>query len=384
MQALLVVISLLASLTAASTTLAGQNGCPVFAPSGELYIFGSPYGDLNLGKEPTGWQTPYIPSGINITALPSRPPFTTANLICLPSFFLNSVLFINADPNDSNTIHEYFYDKQRWRKISTTGLIPNPDTVKAVIDFDTLVIYAFVDGRMVRLGDASTNNLSHDLDLDAPFSLEWIDANMSPVPFVGYSKPTMAHAWFNMYFFGVPGTKAGEVWGYRIHYNEWGLAPQAVGATFPSMHGQTATFLYKNASQFEHNGAPAHVAYIPDDYSGLWVINSYINQTTQAATPPSAGTNSLTRYTASYNILVQYTPDTGVLRFLDLSWLFQEKPLDPTAKWVDATILNNIPKVVAGVVIGQNNNPQRTTATKSSSLTTVVGWIVSLTLIFSF
>ncbi|KAI9342932.1 hypothetical protein BDR26DRAFT_859033 [Obelidium mucronatum] len=342
MQALLSAI--LVTGVTASRLATGPTGCPVFSANGDLHIFGSPFGDLNLGKDLQGWQTPYQPSGINITALPNRPPFTSANVICMPSFFLNSVLFFNSDPNDASSIHEYFFDKQRWRKIATKGLVPNPESVKSVIDFDTLVIYAFDDGRMVRLGDAGDNNLSKDLNLDAPFSLEWVDANTNAVPFDGakYKQPTMAHAWFNMYFFGVPGTKEGEVWAYRIHYNEWGPAPQPCGAVFPSMHGQTATFLYKNASQFEHNGAPAHVAYIPDDYSGLWIINSYINETTVAVAPPKSGTSSLTRYAASYNILVQYTPDTGILRYLDLSWVFQEKPMDLSSVWVDTKVLETV------------------------------------------
>ncbi|KAJ3082608.1 hypothetical protein HDU99_002148 [Rhizoclosmatium hyalinum] len=343
-------IVLLASIAAATTLAPGPNGCPLFNPAGELYVFGSPYGDLNLGATTSGWTSPLPAQAVNITALPNRPPFTSKNIICIPSFYLNSALFLNADPNDPTTIHEYFYKDQVWRKIQTTGLIPDYENVKAIMDYDTLVIYAFDKGKMIRLGDASDQNLSKDLNKAAPFSLAWVDANFNSIPAAisKYTNPVIAHAWFNMYFFGVPGTNAGEVWAYRIHYNEWGAAPQPVGATFPSMHGQTATFLYKNASQNEHDGAPAHVAFVPDDYSGLWVVNSYINVTTKAATPPQTGTSAYTRYAASYNILVQYTPDTGVLRFLDLTWLFQDKPLDPSATWVDATVLNNVPKIVSG------------------------------------
>ncbi|KAJ3072070.1 hypothetical protein HDU98_004341, partial [Podochytrium sp. JEL0797] len=223
----------------ATALASGPNGCPAISPSGDLHIFGSPFGDLNLGSQISAWTSSSVPTqDINITALPNRPPFTSANLVCFPSFFLNSVLFMNADPNDPTTVHEYFYATQQWRKIGTNGLVPDMESVKAVMDFDTLVIYAFTDGGMVRLGDAGNNNLNFDTDMSVPFNLTWVSADNNAVPFDGkkYTNPTMAHAFFNIYFFGVPGTTNGEVWGYRIHYNEWGPVPQPVGSTFPSMH----------------------------------------------------------------------------------------------------------------------------------------------------
>jgi hypothetical protein len=62
---------------------------------------------------------------------------------------LNSVFFLNADPNDPTTIHQFSFARQAWRKIQTGGVVkPNMENVKAIMDYDTLVIYAFTDGRV--------------------------------------------------------------------------------------------------------------------------------------------------------------------------------------------------------------------------------------------
>ncbi|KAJ3230215.1 hypothetical protein HDU81_004669 [Chytriomyces hyalinus] len=339
-QMRLVVTALLLAASVLAQQPAPLSGCAMFDADKNLHVFGSFVGDLALGASESDWSASIKPTA-NTTALAGRPPFTSTNLVCLIANYLNAAIFLNADPSDPTSLHIFRFETQTWRKVATTGTGPNMATVQAIIDYDTLVIYAFSEGTMFRLGDApgpGAPNLNND-----PQSLPWTDASNNKLPFdASKYNPTMAHAWFNIYFFGAPGAQAGDVYGFRIHYGEWGSKPQPVEATFPSMHGRTATFTYKNASEFEHNGAPSNVAFIPDDYSGLWVIDSYINMTKVAATPPSAGTSSLTRYVASDRYLVQYTPDTNTLRYLDLAWMFAGAARDLTLNWVDASVLKGL------------------------------------------
>lgn len=53
------------------------------------------------------------------------------------------------------------------------------------------------------------------------------------------------------------------------------------------------------------------------------MVDSYFNYTVKAPAPPSGSTDKTewTRYAASSNQLVQYTPETGVVRKLDFTWL---------------------------------------------------------------
>jgi hypothetical protein len=132
---------------------------------------------------------------------------------------------------------------------------------------------------MIRLGDASDNNLSKDIDTSVPFKLDWVEAsnNLTPFPTESYTKTTMCGGWINIYFFGAPGAPAGEVWAWRIHYAEWRSTPQPVESNFANVPGQAVTFVYRNASENTHNGAPSNIAFIPEDYSGVYVIDSYVS-----------------------------------------------------------------------------------------------------------
>ena len=120
---------------------------------------------------------------------------------------------------------------------------------------------------MMRLGDAMVtpnSNLIYDTDMRKSFSLPWIPAANNAIKFdqAAYPKATIAHAFFNIYFFGAPGAGVGSVYGFRIHYGEWGSV-QSVGGDFGNMHGQAATFTFQYAkTEFEHDGAPSHVAFI--------------------------------------------------------------------------------------------------------------------------
>ena len=127
---------------------------------------------------------------------------------------------------------------------------------------------------MLRLGDADKQNVANN-----PTHLDWLEASVNTQPFTVPKeyKATLSGTWINIYFFGIPGTKPGEVWGWRIHYGEWAPAPQSVGASFPNTGGKAVTFSYKDPNVGTHNGAPNNIAFVPDDYSGLFVVDGYVS-----------------------------------------------------------------------------------------------------------
>ena len=251
-------ISVSASPPASHTN--SNNGCPVFDRNDMLYIF-STAGDYSFDSSVTK-------ASRMASNDPSRPSFLTNNLVCIPSKNLNAVFFLNADPAAPNIMHSYRFATKEWRNITMTGTGPDLSSVVAVIDYDTLVIYAYsATSGMMRLGDAMVtpnSNLIYDTDMSKSFSLPWIPAANNAIKFdqAAYPKATMAHAFFNIYFFGAPGAGVGSVYGFRIHYGEWGSV-QSVGGDFGNMHGQAATFTFQYAkTEFEHDGAPSHVAFI--------------------------------------------------------------------------------------------------------------------------
>jgi hypothetical protein len=222
------------SLTVAS---AANVGCPVFDDIGNLYLFSAA---SNYAISSFGAVQDFV-----------GPSFQSDNLVCLPSFNLNAVFFLNADPAHPEILHSYFFGTKTWRNITMTGSGPDLSTVRAVLDYDTLVIYAFDSSTvMKRLGDASNENLRY---IDNPqFTISWQEASNNAVPFNSHGYlPTFGHAFFNLYFFNVPGTAPGQVWGWRIHYAEWGPSPQSVQSDFPNTPGQTTTFTFKYPEQNE-------------------------------------------------------------------------------------------------------------------------------------
>lgn len=295
------------------TVIVAQNsdgGCAVFDANRQLHVF-SKAGDSSVAMD---LQSIAPLTGINSS---NRPPFTGVNMICLPSYNLNRVFFLNADPSNPTTLHSFQFATRVWRNIYMTGNGPDLTQVSAAIDYDTLVIYAFSPSMgMMRLGDASQVNLIKDTDNTKPFSLPWINGNTNPVPFstTGF-RPVLAHAWFNMYLFGVPGTLPGHVQPYRIHYNEWGSTPRYTGSDYDaSSPGKAVTLQFKYDNQTEHGGSPAHVVFLPDNRSGMYVINSYVNTTIKLAPPPPSDGGD---YAASDRYIVQYTPITGQLFYFD-------------------------------------------------------------------
>ena len=289
-------------------------GCPVFNNQNKLYLFTS-QGDFEF--------TTSFGASSRLIATENRPKFDQPSLICLQSTTLNKVFFLNAD-QDKQKLYYYDFGSNLFGQITLTGT--GPDFAQAIIDYDTLVIYAYGKGEMKRLGNA--------LDLlQNPTTLGWIAANNSAIPsnFNDTYLPTMAHAHFNIYFYGVPQVSDGNVWAFRIHYGNFGLAQQPVKSTFKSMHGQACTLQFKYKDQNEHGGAPAHVVFIPDDQSGTFVTNSYVNDTIELPKPINGTSKS--RYCASETKLVHY--NSGRLSYLDLEWLAYKRE-NPNNEWKES------------------------------------------------
>ena len=228
-------------------------GCPVFDAEGGLYLFGT-RGDFRVLGSSLDQLSP-------LQVNENRPDFRQPNLVCMSSYNLNTVYFLNAN-SETDKIYYFDFGTQKFGFVTMTGAGPDLTTVQAIIDYDTLVIYAYSKGEMKRLGDAQDLNLSKK-----GTSLPWIQANMNNVPpnFSSDYVPTLAHAHFNLFFYGVPNVPNGNVWGFRIHYGDFGSQPQPVGSDFKSMHGQAVTLQFKWPEQKEHGGSPSHVVFIPDE-----------------------------------------------------------------------------------------------------------------------
>ncbi|KAJ1549797.1 hypothetical protein HK405_002272, partial [Cladochytrium tenue] len=130
---------------------------------------------------------------------------------------------------------------------------------------------------------------------DGASSLPWVSGQLNTPPFdtTAYTNPTFGQAAYNMYFFGGSGLTAGEIYGYRIHYNEvhltiihvtytlfstpvakWGPGPTSVGGNVPVQHGEVAQFQHKVAGQ-DHDAEPPYLAFVPDDYSMTYIVDGY-------------------------------------------------------------------------------------------------------------
>ncbi|KAJ3334819.1 hypothetical protein HDU91_002507, partial [Kappamyces sp. JEL0680] len=351
--------------------LVATSGCPLYDSNGQLYLFGAKGVATVTGTNETQWNQDAT----------NRPAFDTLNVICIPGFVLNSAYFLNAQSGVVNKLYSFSFASQKWglpidliaAPSFAPGLPPPTDlnTAHAVMDYDTLVVYVFANGGFYRLGDAETTNLMFRTDPLAPFSLPWIPASNNKMPFNGsaYPQPTFAHAWFNFYFFGTPSLAAGEVLGFRIHYGEWGQSPQSVGSDFPPTPGKTTTFSFKWADEFEHDGAPSHVVFVPQDESALYIIDSYVNTTIKIPNKPMLPASSAsTRYAASGKTLAYYDPDSGVVRVMDFSWLAQKQPMPAQVQWQTL----DLGLVATGSSSGNTTgSASPTTGSKSSALSPV-------------
>ncbi|KAJ3065324.1 hypothetical protein HDU98_011313 [Podochytrium sp. JEL0797] len=284
--------------------------------SQNLYIFGAPYGDINLGGSSSSWTSATAPTSPNLlTNIANRPPFNTANPICSFAPFLNYITVLNGDQSKGLSVMHVFDTKaQTWTIVpianSTSGKMPSVTDLAATLDHDTNVMYAYSSGAIFRIGDANLINLSQ-LSTNPALNLSWIsDIQVTPQPFDGKDyKPVFGQGTNHLHFLNAPGLAAGQAWIFVVHYAWWQPTPQTFGSFPTSTGGQT---VYIPA--LDQSKAPAVFAYFPDDGSATYLIDTVSNTTTTITGFGKSGPTF--RYSATSGNIVQMDTKTGDLQVL--------------------------------------------------------------------
>lgn len=108
-----------------------------------------------------------------------------------------------------------------------------------------------------------------------------------------------------------------------------------------------------------------------------------MNTTTASKGPPSAGSSKLSRYTANNNRLVQYTPDTGVVRYLDFQWLADMNSINPGNNWIELAVVEKLDSAkVPGNTSVVGSVPGNTGNQKNGSLSNEIRGLVLAALLY--
>ncbi|KAM5533881.1 hypothetical protein V8D89_012421 [Ganoderma adspersum] len=257
--------------------------CVAFDADFNLLAFGLNGKDWNAGKQDS-WTSG---SATDITAS-GRPPFDGANTTCYLAQFFNAVYVLNGDNSNPSNVHIYDAAAKSWSTQNTNLNNLDLSTFVTVLDHDTNVFYGLSQGNVwfLDMGEQkAATSTAHD----------WTNAETSPYG-TNY-QPTMALAQNHVHFIDTPGTPAGSAEIFVIHFSFFQPQAQAYsGATFPASHGQATSF-------FQDSGVQQEFAFIPDDFSDVYVINVETNTTATLAPPSSKDTKA--RYAASITALVQ-------------------------------------------------------------------------------
>ncbi|KAJ3084359.1 transcription elongation regulator [Rhizoclosmatium hyalinum] len=283
--------------------------------SGNLYVFGAPYGDVNLGGSSSDWTSATAPANPQLlTNIANRPAFDTANPSCSFAPYLNYITVLNGDSSTGLTaLHVFDVAAKTWTVVLLTGTdIPSGSDFAATVDHDTNVIYAFSKGSIYRVGNADDLNLSK-LATNSKLSLPWL-ANpiVTPQPFDGKGyKPVFGQGTNHLHFFNAPGLADGQAWIFVVHYAWWQPTPQSFGS-FKSEPGQSVYIPGVDQSK-----APSVFAYIPDSGSATYLVDTVSNTTTTISGFGKSG--STFRYSATSSNLVQLDTTTGSLKVLPVA-----------------------------------------------------------------
>ncbi|KAI8610506.1 hypothetical protein BC830DRAFT_1145496 [Chytriomyces sp. MP71] len=284
-------------------------GCTVADKSTNLYIFGAPYGDINLGGSSSSWTSATAPSNpAFLTNLANRPAFDTANPSCHYNPYTDTFVVINGDKSKGlSALHLFNHDSQTWLQVPITGTQPNADDLVATLDHDTSVIYAYSQGALWRVGDAGDVNINKAGS--GNLSLNWLtNLAVTAQPFDGTSyKATFGQGTNHLHFFNAPGLKPGEAWIFVVHYAWWQPTPQSYGS-FPQAPGQSVYVPLAAGT------APPVFAYIPDDGQNTYLVDTKSNTTTSLAGFGKGGPTF--RYAATAENLIQFDTTTGNVNVL--------------------------------------------------------------------
>ncbi|CAD6577883.1 MAG: hypothetical protein CYPHOPRED_000399 [Cyphobasidiales sp. Tagirdzhanova-0007] len=285
--------------------------CAAFDSSGNAYVFGTTYGDVSLGSNVTQPAT-----FVSITNQTGRPSFDGNTTQCFTNQFTDGLYVLGGSVANPNDAYIFDFQGQTWSTQTTSGG-PSGGYV-AILDHDTTTLYAFGNGSLNALAFSETAAKA------SSSALQWqIGAANGDPPFntIGY-QPVLGAANNHIQFLNTPASSPGDAYIYVIHYAYYQPTVQSFG-NFPASHGQTAT-IFSNSST-----SPYTFAFIPDNATSTYIINTQSNTTSSFAAPPFA--DPLASYAASSTQLLQLTSN-GSLAFLDLG--------APTNSWTVVDVSN--------------------------------------------
>jgi hypothetical protein len=298
------------SAPTSTNSTASPPGCVTFDVRWDLLAFGFNGKDYNAGTQDT-WS-----SGTPIDITKSgRPPFNSPNTTCYLSQFFNAIYVLSADKANPSNIYIYDATAGSWSTQKTTPGQFDPSNFAAILDHDTNVFYAYSKAELYSLDMGSLKAAQASpipwVDVEQPDLSAHTTNQAVQVPganTAGY-QPVMALARNHIHFLGVPGFNKGTVKIFVIHFSFMQPTPQAYRpASFPTVHGKAVSIF-----QPDGKGVQTEFAFIPDDFSGTYVVNVVSNTTKTLTAPPNADIGAT--YAASTNSIVMLGSD-GVVRSL--------------------------------------------------------------------
>ncbi|KAF8501848.1 hypothetical protein JB92DRAFT_2741190 [Gautieria morchelliformis] len=293
------------ALVASEVHVASARPCIAFDANFNLFAFGFGGKDFQLGTQDK-WSSTSLTfsSAVSPTDVTStgRPPFDGPQTTCYLAQFFNAIYVLNGDNSNPSAVHIFNAKSNSWSTQAVNSGGPDPTSLVAILDHDTNVFYALASGTMSSL-DLGTQTQA------TGSSLSWNNIGNPSFTTTNYN-PTMALAQNHIHFVGVPNSQPGTADIFVIHFSFFQPTPQSYpvqggGNSFPSTHGQTASY-------FLDSGVQQEFAFIPDDGNATYIINVEGNTTLPVAGPSDKSSST---YAASTQALVQLT-SAGSLSFL--------------------------------------------------------------------
>jgi len=295
MPGLAALVSLLLLTLSQFSVLASP--CLSFDVYFNLLAFGFNSKDWNVGTQDL-WATSTNATDITTTG---RPPFDGVNTTCYLSQFFNAIYVLNGDAKNPNSVYIYDAGAKSWSTQSTTPGSFDYSSFGAILDHDTNVFYALSQGSMFDL-DMGTMKVANS----TPIAWNLVQKPNFPANY----DPVMALAQNHIHFLDVGGDGAGQAHIFVIHYSYLQPRVQTYSSnsskTFPAVHGKTASF-------FKESGVQEEFAFIPDDFSGAYVVN--VESNTTLTLPPPTVKDTGSSYVAGITSLLQLD-STGTAHFL--------------------------------------------------------------------
>jgi hypothetical protein len=198
----------------------------------------------------------------------SGPDFKTEFTQCFLEQYSSEIYIINGDSKHENSIFIYSTAKETWDSKKISGPVDTKN-MKLILDHDTKVFYGLYEGSMYFMRTEGEDSFIWEVQNASGYP-----KNYSPV--VGFSQN-------HLIFLNDPALKPGEAHFFVIHYAYF--QPEITvfnGPKFPQTGGHTASFLKLD------NTVPLLFAFVPNDFSGTFIVNADISvNTTKMFDPPT-------------------------------------------------------------------------------------------------